>query len=79
MEEINEEEKQTQKKLLPALLELFFAFFRMYPPDRRTEEAETSFCIPQKPGPGGPVQKTGTSPLPAVRGRRIPRPAPWRD
>ncbi len=28
MEEINEEEKQPQKKLLPTLLELFFAFFR---------------------------------------------------
>lgn len=28
MEEIKEEEKQPQKKLLPTLLELFFAFFR---------------------------------------------------
>ena len=28
MEEINEEEKQPPKKLLPTLLELFFAFFR---------------------------------------------------
>ena len=28
MEEINEEEKQPQNKLLPTLLELFFAFFR---------------------------------------------------